>query len=84
MKVVRLSVVRTDRLYPPKRYPWYPVKFPKGHSTDYSMKNSSEPIENRLVILRLNQLRHSMALMFVFMNPLFLQIPSKYQQLCLG
>jgi hypothetical protein len=48
------------------------------------MKNSSEPIENRLVILRLNQLRHSMALMFVFMNPLFLQIPSKYQQLCLG
>ena len=23
MKVVRLSALRTGRLYPPKRYPWY-------------------------------------------------------------
>jgi len=54
MKVVRLSAVRTGRLYPPGNIPGthfcYRLSQPQGHSAAgkiMSMKNSNETIENR-------------------------------------
>jgi len=57
MKVVRLSALRTGRLYPlpPRKYSWYSLLLeaestPRGHSAAsriMSMKNSRETIGNR-------------------------------------
>ena len=54
MKVVRLSALHTDRLYPPRNIPGthfcYRLSRPQGHSAAgriMSMKNSSDTIGNR-------------------------------------
>jgi hypothetical protein len=55
MKLIRLSALRTGRLYPPKKYSWYSFLLesgstPRGHSAAgriMSMKNSNYTIVNR-------------------------------------
>jgi len=68
MKVVRLSVLRTSRLYSPRRYQWYSflLETECGRKIK-SMKNHNEPpaIETatfRVVGQCLKQLRHRVPL----------------------
>jgi hypothetical protein len=80
MKVVRVSAVRTGRLYTPRIYSYYSFLLeaesshwhdPSGHSAAgriMSMKNSNDAIEPatfRLVAQCLNQLRHRVPPCFV-------------------
>jgi len=71
MKVVRLSALRTGRLYPPRKYSWYSFLLeaestpgPQCGRKDYVNEkfpltlSGIEPATSRLVAQCLNQLRH--------------------------